>query len=107
MDKLALVDTSNVFGSSFTGRAGGNTIGDLIALVVQASLVIAGLVVLFLFIIGGFGIIMGAGNDNPEQAAKGKKALTSAVIGFFIVFTAYWVIRVIELITGFTFITNP
>jgi hypothetical protein len=103
MNKLAAVDIEQVFDSSFD--TGGNTIGDLVALLVQASFVIAGVLILFLFIFGGFGIIMGAGNDNPEQAAKGKKALTSALIGFFIIFTAYWVIRIIEIIVGVNFVT--
>ena len=104
MNKLAEVPIGPVFDSSF--GPGKNTIGDLVSILLQASLVIAGVIMLFLFIIGGFGIIMGAGNNNPEQSAKGQKALTSAVIGFVIVFTAYWVIRVIEIITGFNFITN-
>lgn len=51
--------------------------------------------------------MMGAGNDNPEQAAKGKKAVTSAVIGVIIIITAYLIIRIIEVMTGSNFITQP
>jgi hypothetical protein len=45
-------------------------------------------------------MIMGAGQDNPEAAAKGKQAATSAVIGFIIIFAAYWIIQIIETVTG-------
>jgi hypothetical protein len=50
---------------------------------------------------------MGAGKNDPEQAAKGKKAATTALIGFIIVFAAYWIVRIIELIFGVPFITQP
>ena len=52
-------------------------------------------------------MIAGAGQDNPERAAKGKQAATSALIGFIIIFAAYWIIRLIEIITGVAFITAP
>ena len=83
------------------------TLGDLVSLIIKSSLTIAGLLVLFLFIFAGFSIMMGAGSDNPEQSAKGKKAATSAVIGFVIIITAYLIIRIIEVMTGSNFITQP
>ncbi len=103
MDKLA-VD----IGSTFNSPLGqGKTLGDLVSVVVSASFVIAGVILLFFLVVGGISIIAGAGNDNPEQLEKGKKAATSAVIGFIIVFVAYWVIRIIEAMTGVPFITAP
>ena len=47
-------------------------------------------------------MVMGAGRDNPEQAAKGKQAATAAVIGFIIIFASYWIIQLIQLLTGIT-----
>jgi len=81
-------------------------IGGLISLVLQASFVLAGIIILFLLIFAGFSIIAGAGNDDPQTAAKGKQAATAAVIGFVIIFSAYWIIRIIETITGISFITG-
>lgn len=52
-------------------------------------------------------MIAGAGNQNPEQTAKGRQAVTSAVIGFVVVFAAYWIVRLIEEILGARFITEP
>jgi hypothetical protein len=103
MNKLA-VDIGKEFGSPL-GQ--GKTLGDLVSIVVSASFVIAGVILLFFLVAGGISIIAGAGNDNPEQLEKGKKAATSAVIGFIIVFVAYWIIRIIEAMTGVPFITAP
>ena len=49
---------------------------------------------------------MGAGEDNPEKAKKGKQAITAALIGFMIIFCSYWIIKIIEIITGVS-ILNP
>ncbi len=96
----------DIFGSPF-GVDGGVNLSDLVSWIINISYMIAGFLILFLFLIGGFYIIMGAGQDNPESSAKGKKAMTAAGAGFLIVFTAYWVIRIIEIITGNNFVTNP
>ena len=98
------IDIGKVFGSPFGVT---KNLSDLMSLIINISFVLAGLLVLFFFLVGGFFIIMGAGQDNPESSAKGKKAMTAAGAGFFIVFTAYWVIRVIEIIVGDPFITSP
>ncbi|MBI4157524.1 hypothetical protein HY502_01610 [Candidatus Woesebacteria bacterium] len=83
------------------------TIGDLVSLFLKGSFVLAGIFILVLFLVAGFSIIQGAGSNNPEAAQKGKSAATSALIGFVVVFGAYWVIRIIEVITGNNFITEP
>ncbi|MBI3290137.1 hypothetical protein HYZ78_01945 [Candidatus Microgenomates bacterium] len=74
--------------------------GSLVSVVVSNLYVIAGIVILFLIIFGGFGIISGAGSGDQQKTAQGKQALTSAIIGFLIIFTSYWIIQLIELITG-------
>ena len=85
-------------GISYVAEEGG--VGKLVSIILQASLSIAGVVLLFLLIGGGIGMIAGAGKDNPEQTAKGKQAVTSAVLGFVVVFAAYWIVQLIEELTG-------
>ena len=104
MEKLA-VNISDAFGSPFS--SGGKTIGNLLGIILNGSFVLAGIAVLFLLIFAGLSIIIGAGNNNPESTEKGKKAATAAVIGLLIIFSAYWIIKIIELIVGNNFITNP
>lgn len=77
-------------------------VGGLVTIILRAAFAVAGIILIVLFIVGGISIISGAGSDNPENAAKGKQAITSALTGFVIVFSAYWIVRLIELITGLT-----
>ncbi|GMR03393.1 MAG: hypothetical protein BMS9Abin21_232 [Thermodesulfovibrionia bacterium] len=98
------VDIGEEFGSPI-GRT--INIGDLVSNFLQAAIVVAGLIMIFLFVFGGISMIAGAGQNNPESVAKGKKALTAALIGFIIIFTSIWIVRIIEIITGDTFLTNP
>lgn len=101
---LSQIDISNNFNSPF-GKE--KTVGDLVSLFLNGAFVIAGILVLVLFLVGGFSIIAGAGNENPEAAQKGKNAITGAIAGFVIIFAAYWIIRIIEIMTGSNFITEP
>ena len=49
-------------------------------------------------------MIAGAGKSDPQSVEKGKKAATSALIGFVVVFSAYWIVKLIETITGLNLI---
>lgn len=75
-------------------------IGSLVSAILPNFYVVAGLLLFFLLIFGGFSLIMGAGGSNPQQAEKGKQAITAAVVGFLIVFLSYWIIQIIEIVTG-------
>jgi hypothetical protein len=101
---LAQVDIGKVFNSPFST---GKNLSDLVSLILNGSFVIAGVLILFFLVIAGFQIISGAGQNNPESVKKGQQAASAAILGFVIVFVAYWIIRVIEIITGFHFITSP
>lgn len=104
MDKLA-VDIGGTFGSPFGTT---KTAGDLVSLIIRLSFVVAGILILILFVFAGFNMIMGAGSGDAQQAAKGRQAATAAVIGFLVVFVAFWIVKLIESIIGAgPFLTNP
>lgn len=103
MNKLAL-DIGPTFNSPF-GQT--KTIGDLVSTLIRSGMAVSGVIILFFLVFGGISMIAGAGSNNPEQAAKGKQAVTAAAIGFVIVFVAYWIVRIIEVVTGTPFITSP
>lgn len=100
-------------GQHFPSRIGNDqlanpiTLGTLISNSLSAALIGAGVMLLFFIIIGGFRMISGAGNSNPQNAARGSQAATAAVAGFVVVFIAYWVIQLIEAVTGTNFVTAP
>lgn len=104
MEKLTQVTIGSTFDSPF-GQT--NTIGDLITLLISVSVIIAGILILILFLVAGWNILIGAGQNNPEAAAKGRQAATAAAIGFVVIFMSYWIIRLIETVLGTTLISFP
>lgn len=91
-------------GRKFLGESGFlrnlTDVGKFVSIIVSNAMVIAGVILLFFMVFGGISMIAGAGNQNPEQVAKGRQAITSALIGFIIVFAAYWIVQLIEVLTG-------
>ncbi len=45
-------------------------------------------------------MIGSAGQNDPQKAEQAKKTITSAVIGFVIVFTSYWIVKLISSLLG-------
>ena len=72
----------------------------LISTILPNLYVAAGLILLFFLIFGGITIILGAGKGESEEAEKGKKIITNTLIGFLVIFLSYWIIRLVEIITG-------
>lgn len=86
-----------VTNGQFTTLAG---IGNLVSLFLKISFVLAGLILLFYFILGGIGMISSAGKNDPKTAEQAKQTITSAVIGFVVVFTAYWIVKLLGTLFG-------
>lgn len=81
-------------------------IGALVTVFLKNALVLAGVLFLLLLIFGGLGLIMGAGSGDAKKTAQGQKTITTALVGFFLVVAGYWLIQLIEIVTGINFI-NP
>ena len=104
MNKIAQIQIDNIFRTPW-GR--GQGLADFVSVILFNAIVIASILLLFLLVFGGISMIIGAGQSNPESTAKGKKAITSALIGFLIIFTAYWIVQIVERIAGFNIINPP
>jgi len=101
MEKLAL----NLPGGYSVEDPGGfkfteGNIGDIINALIPYIFALAGLVLLFTLILGGFELLTSAGSPKKIESAKAK--LTNAVIGFIIVFVAFWLVQILEVIFGLT-----
>ncbi len=72
----------------------------LVSVLVKNSLTIAGILLLILLIFGGLMFIIGAGSSDSKKSAQGKTMVTDALIGFAIVITAYFIVQIIEVMTG-------
>lgn len=47
-------------------------------------------------------MIASAGSGDQKKAATAKSMITDAVIGFLVIFLSYFIIQIVEVITGFT-----
>lgn len=93
----SVIDT---FRDPVTGEV---SITGFISQVLPNVYVIAGVILFFLLVGGGLVFIISAGQENPEGAAKGKQAITAALMGFLIIFASYWIMQIIQVITGYDF----
>lgn len=100
---LAQVNIDEKFGARFgSSGANGLTLANLVSSILSLSFAIASIIILFMFVFAGYSLIAGAGNNDPQQAAKGKQAATWAFVGFMVVFSAFWIVKLIEVMFGFT-----
>lgn len=81
-------------------------IGSLISVILKNSLTLVGVILLALLIFGGLTFIIGAGSDDSKKSAQGKAVVTNALIGFAVVLLAYFIVQIVEVITGLN-ILNP
>ncbi len=82
-----------------------NTVADtfgtpakIISTIVPNIFVFAGVIFFFLLLLGGFSII--TSNGDSKNTEKGVQQITGAVVGFLIIITSYWIIQIVEIITG-------
>jgi len=74
------------------------TIGSLLSELLKFAFPIAGLILFAMLIMGGFGLLTSGGNEEAIKKAQGR--ITSAIIGFVIIFAAYWLIQILQTVLG-------
>lgn len=92
------MNINSYFNSPFSDLT---SVGKIISLFLNIAFVLAGVILLFYFILGGIGMIQSAGQNDPKKAEEAKQSITSALIGFIVVFASYWIVQLIGQLTGF------
>lgn len=82
----------------------GKTIGDIINEALKYIFPAAGLILLLYLIYGGYQLMLSGG--DPKAVESGKQKITSAIIGFVIVFISYWLVQIIGEVLGIEVIGN-
>lgn len=65
----------------------------------------AGIGLLLMIIRAGFTLMMSAG--DAKKLASGRTALTNAIVGFIIIFSAFWIVQIAGTIFGWDSIIGP
>jgi len=74
------------------------TFGTIISQAFNYLFVIAGLILLFNLIMGGFHLMVGA--TDPKAKETASKSITNSFIGFLILFGAYWIVQIVQIVLG-------
>lgn len=94
--QAAGVELPNYEGTEFKFR--NSKLADIFNALIPYIYVVAGLILLFLIITGGIGLMTAAGNPDKIKAAQGK--ITAGLIGFLIIFVAYFLMQILEVVLG-------
>lgn len=82
------------------GKGGFATLGDLVTAFLPLALLLGGIIFFGLVVYAGFSMITGAGSGDAQAQEKWKQILTKGIIGLIIIFGAFWVLQIINFITG-------
>lgn len=71
--------------------------GGIVSRILTFAFPLAGLILFVMIVWGGFEMLVGATGKGIDA---GKQRVTNAIIGFFLLFIAYWVFQIVEVIFG-------
>lgn len=77
---------------------GSDNIGGIISKSLSYIFAFAGIGLLLMIIASGFTLMTSVG--DPKKMEKGKATLTNAIIGFILIFAAFWVVQIAGVIFG-------
>ena len=80
--------------SAYTVRG----IGEIVSVALNYAFTFAGIALLLYFIFGGFQLFTSGGDQ--KKVAEGKATITNAVVGFVIVFVAFWIVQFFGSVLG-------
>jgi TRAP-type C4-dicarboxylate transport system permease small subunit len=95
--KRFLVQNININGQQIQGPLSGiNSIADLINKILPFLYSIAAVILIFVFIWGGYDYMLSQG--NPEKVKSASSKITAGLIGFGLLIFAYFITRLIVFI---------
>jgi Type IV secretion system pilin len=95
---MALMDAYRDSGFALKGQS----VGGIISIILPYVFVVAGLTLLIMLILGGIQLMTSAG--DPDKTKLGYGRITHALIGFLIVFIAYFVTELVQVMLGMNFL---
>ncbi|MBP9670430.1 hypothetical protein KBD75_03455 [Candidatus Woesebacteria bacterium] len=78
------------------GLTTGDSLGSIVNSFLPTVLQLAGIILFGMLVFGGFTMLAGAADKEAQE--KGKKMITSSLTGFFIIFLAYWIAQILQVI---------
>ena len=109
MGQIAQIDFNSLY--SKIGQSGGKftfdgnlTLGNILSPLLTYLFALAGIGLLLYLLWGGFNLMLSSGDPKKIEGAKAQ--ITNAFIGFIIVFTSYWIVKILGLVLNVPGIIN-
>ena len=100
------VDITSQLSNGNGGHIAFNDVGSLVNVILKNSITIIGIILLALLIFGGISYIISAGSSDSKKTAQAQAMITDALIGFAVVLLAYFLIQIIQVITGLNILNS-
>jgi hypothetical protein len=82
------------------------TAASFVNVLLKNAFTVAGVLFLVLLLVGGLTFIINAGDGDAKKAAQGQQAIMAALIGFVVIFLSYFIIQLVEVITGVSILNS-
>ncbi len=82
-------------------KGGASQVNPIVSEITKYLFVLAGLLLLFYLIYGGFHMIVAAKDEKALVEAKGK--ITNALVGFILLFLSFWIVQILQYVLGVNF----
>ena len=86
----------NAYNQALQNNLGNEDLGGIVSKLLPALLTLAGIILFGMLVGGGFTMLAGAADKESQE--KGKKMITNAFTGFAIIFLAYWIAQILQVI---------
>jgi hypothetical protein len=73
-------------------------IGEIVTAFIPILMSLVGIILFLMLIAGGFTMLTAVG--NPDKVKKGQVLITNAIIGFVIIFVAFWIMQILQIAFG-------
>ena len=90
--------------SDLRGADGNITIGSIISALLPYIFGIAGFLILIYIVLGGYQVLISQG--DPKLIAAGQEKITYAIVGFIVMFSAFWIVQLAGRILNIEQITD-
>lgn len=94
----------NSFDQSINLRFRNQSLGNVVSVLATYIFPLAGIALIIYLLYGGYTFLTAGG--NPQKIEQGKQILTNALVGFLVMFAAYWVVQVVGIMLGIGAINN-
>ena len=79
-------------------------LGDIVSVLIPYIFGITGFILLLMIVFSGFQMLTSAG--DPKTMESGQKRLMNSLIGFIIIFLAYWIVKFVGQMLGIEAVTK-